>query len=161
MKGKSIAFGFVVLILLAGGFYLLARPQATKPLTNSAKLIASENSYDFGRISMAMGKVSRTYKIKNTSLDPVTIDKVYTSCMCTEAFISLRGKRHGPFGMPGHGMMHRVGETLAPGEETSVEAIFDPAAHGPAGVGKISRIVTVETGDNEKVDFAFSAEVLP
>lgn len=111
----------------------------------SSALVSEETSFDFGTISMASGNVSRSFKVKNESGTAGKITKVYTSCMCTTAFIvSGDGKRSGPFGMPGHGLMPRVNKEIVPGEEVAVEVVFDPAAHGPAGVGPIQREIYLE-----------------
>ncbi len=129
--------------------------------TSSGSLEVSETSFDFGTISMAAGKVSKTVTVKNTGKGPVTLTKLYTSCMCTTASVSKGEEREGPFGMPMHGPIPTIALALAPGEEASVEIVFDPAAHGPAGVGKISRTVTLESdaADDLKIDFA--ANVTP
>ncbi len=107
-------------------------------------LSAAETAYDFGRISMAKGPVTRAFAVRNTSTEPVRVRKLYTSCMCTTASLLNGDKRIGPYGMPGHGAIPTFSETLAPGQEATVEVTFDPAAHGPAGVGAINRVVTLE-----------------
>lgn len=124
-------------------------------------ILAEETSFDFGAISMAGGNVSHAFKIKNTSQSATTIDKMYTSCMCTVATLVKGDKRFGPYGMPGHGFIPKMGEELAPGEEATVEVVFDPAAHGPAGVGKIERVVVIETGSGQPLQLQFAAVVTP
>lgn len=121
------------------------------PRQDAAALVASEPSYDFGTVSMANGLVRHEFKIKNEGSNPLTISELYTSCMCTNAIFKRAGKEKGPFGMPGHGFVPKLGETLAPGEEAIIEVVFDPAAHGPAGVGPIQRVVSLNTeaGSNE------------
>lgn len=42
-------------------------------------LTVSNDFHDFGRISMRDGKVSRLFHLKNTSLEPALIRKLYTS----------------------------------------------------------------------------------
>jgi len=109
-------------------------------------------SYDFGSISMAKGIVSHVFQMKNSGTEPILIKKIYTSCMCTEAvFIGADGKQFGPFGMPGHGGTAGIlAKTIRPGETFAVKALFDPAAHGPAGIGPIERIVYLETSRGTK-----------
>ena len=124
-------------------------------------LTASEGSFDFGTISMARGNVSRMIKIKNNATEPVLIEKLYTSCMCTNAFLMKEGKKMGPYGMPGHGFIPKINQMMNPGEEAEIEIVFDPAAHGPAGIGKIDRVVYVESDKSALVELNFSVMVTP
>lgn len=122
----------------------------TAAVINTA-LLSGESSFDFGTISMAAGKVSHEFKIRNSSSAPVKITNLSTSCMCTEASLITSAGRKGPFGMPGHGFFNpKIGEIINPGEEGTVEVVFDPAAHGPAGVGAIQRAVYIETAGGGK-----------
>lgn len=129
---------------------------------SQGSLSGSGQDYDFGTIVMDRGNVEHEYKVKNESAEPVVITKVYTSCMCTYAIIiDPAGKQHGSFGMPGHGKSPFTEIALNPGEEATVRAVFDPAAHGPSGVGLAQRSVYVETNSAQspKMEFSFSAMV--
>lgn len=158
--------GPVVAIILLGAFALIAfsRPtggQNNQTASNSA-LSAAEANFDFGAISMADGKVAKTYKIKNTTNEPITISRVFTSCMCTTATLIRGSKKEGPFSMPGHGgYAPEISQVMAPGEEAEIEAVFDPAAHGPAGVGPADRKVFVDSSDNKRLILGFKANVTP
>ena len=134
--------GIIVTILVLGGLVFIARPDApsappVQANSNGTLAVEETSNYDFGAISMAAGKVKRAFKIKNTSNEAVVINKIYTSCMCTTATLINKGKQFGPYGMPGHAAIPKINQTVNPNEETTVEVVFDPAAHGPAGVGKI------------------------
>ena len=74
-------------------------------------------------------------------------------------FIFVRQK--GPYGMPGHGFIPKINETLNSGEEALVEVVFEPAAHGPAGVGPIQRAIAIENNAGEPVELLFAAIVTP
>ena len=125
-------------------------------------LSATEDFFDFGSISMAKGRVSKTFPVRNDSASQVTVRKVYTSCMCTSAYLVVGDKKRGPFGMPGHGgALTTTYQKVAPGETVNVEVVFDPAAHGPAGVGNISRVVTIETEEGSPLTLSFKASVTP
>lgn len=125
-------------------------------------LVAEDGAYDFGTVSMAAGKVSYTYRVSNKSESPVLVAKLYTSCMCTEASLVAGDTRKGPFGMPGHGYVPRLNQTIQPGEEVGIEVVFDPAAHGPAGVGRVDRVIYLEQADGSKpLQLTFSATVQP
>lgn len=140
------------------------RENTSSALTNSTHgagaLVAAEPFYDLGTISMAAGKVSRVFKIKNSGTNPVHIKKIYTSCMCTTATLITKEGKAGPFGMPGHATIPTISQAITPNEEANVEAVFDPAAHGPAGVGKVRRTIYIETdGQKEPLELTFEANV--
>ena len=124
-------------------------------------LAAEEISFDFGTISMAKGKVSHIFKLKNNTSEPALVSKIYTSCMCTNATLIHGDKKMGPFGMPGHGIIPKVNDTVKPGEEVSVETVYDPAAHGPAGIGWVERVVFIETESGLPLQLKFTATVTP
>ena len=151
-------------IILVGFIWLSSAGKSNSqntPGTSSSFLSADETSFDFGNTSMAKGKVSHIFKIKNAGSEPLTINKIYTSCMCTEANF-LKGAVHeGPFGMPGMSYIPSISETLATNEEAQIEVIFDPAAHGPAGLGNIQRTISLENNSKSRLDLSISAEVMP
>lgn len=157
---KNYITTIVVIGVVTSGFVLLSRSQSDSGPASSGKLIADHMSYDFGRISMASGKVRHSFMMKNESGGPVNIRQMYTSCMCTTATWKQGQEADGPFGMPGHGMTQRMNRMMGAGEQAEVEVEFDPAAHGPAGVGKVQRDVIVETEEGV-VKLGFTAEVMP
>lgn len=174
-SGKTkIVLGASVLILGLGGLVIAAKPG---PATNSptavelvrasaanksnSRLTATQTKFSFGPISMASGKVKHRYPITNVGTEPVVISKLYTSCMCTTAALVKGGKAGEAFGMPGHTPIPTINVPIRPGEEAFVEVVFDPAAHGPAGVGPIERVVTLENNSGQPLELAFAALVSP
>jgi hypothetical protein len=156
----SIATGAVLL----GGIYLLARSDGSVPMEKSgpiSQLQVSEELFDFGTISMRAGTVSHEFTVRNNGTESVVIAKIYTSCMCTEASIETKEGKIGPFGMAGHGMIPIINRVIAPGEEAKIETVFDPAAHGPSGVGRIARVVYLESKGSEPLELKFQANVKP
>lgn len=167
---KNLFISAIVIFIFIVGLIWLGKPAQNQSNISDAasesgagQISAGHIDYDFGPVSMAKGKVSHTYKIVNSSSEPATISKIYTSCMCTVAsFMAPNGQTFGPFGMPGHGgPSGKISTTLQPGEEAQLEAVFDPAAHGPAGVGAIDRTVYVETANGQKLGLNFTATVTP
>lgn len=154
-------------IIVFGGIIWLSKPNSQNTnlasvSSNTQRVLESEESlFDFGKISMAAGKVSHIFQIRNSSSDPVLITKLYTSCMCTTATLILEGERRGPFGMPGHSIIPQINKTLAPGADANIEVMFDPAAHGPAGVGQVERVVYVETNFASTLELRIKARVTP
>jgi hypothetical protein len=142
---------------------VIGKPNNSKSETVSGgKLSAVQAGHDFGSISMKEGKVSHVYEIKNASDKPLTITKLYTSCMCTTAELAAGTKKAGPFGMQGHGgTIPAIAVPLQPDETAKVKAVFDPAAHGSAGVGDVKRSVFVSSPGNPNFELTLSATVRP
>ncbi len=107
-------------------------------------LSTSETEYDFGIIAMGDGLVSHPFEVTNAGTEKVSIEKVYTSCGCTTASI-----QNYTFTMPGHGGDSVVDITVEPGESFIVDVVYDPAAHGPSGVGFAQRSVYLETNSSK------------
>lgn len=166
IKSKKI-IGIMFLLTGLAGLIWYARPGDSPradtgiALGAGMALAAEESKFDFGDVSMSDGKVRHRFKIRNGSAASERIEKIYTSCMCTEAELIAGGKTFGPYGMPGHGFAPRINAELAPGEEAEVEVEFDPAAHGPAGIGRIERIVYLENSAGLAFQLAIAATVTP
>lgn len=133
---------------------------------NLAPLTLSEKFYDFGRISMADGNVARTIILSNNTSGDIFLKNMTTSCMCTVAYLLSRegagSSKLGPFGMPGHGGPARAAnELIRSGESRQVEVVFDPNAHGPAGLGTIERAVYFEDSSGNVAEFRFKGLVTP
>lgn len=127
----------------------------------AAGLTARQDFFDFGTISMAAGKVSHRFWFRNDGAAPLLVKRIYTSCMCTTATLVKAMRIVGSYGMAGHGPMPDVNESFAPGEAAYVDVVFDPAAHGPAGLGHTERVVSIETDARQRLQLAFVANVRP
>lgn len=172
MKNKIIVYIIVSLGLVAVVF-LYARPDGNKGVSNgeitnshSAQigniLTAEQVFYDFGMISMKDGKVSKSFKVINSTNEDIKLPSLTTSCMCTAAyFIDSDGNKKGPFGMPGMGFVPKLNSIIKAGASGEVEVVYDPNAHGPAGVGMIDRFVYLEDENNNKLQFEIKANVTP
>lgn len=169
---KILIFTLVMIALALAVAIMAAKPgTAPRPSVSAASpssvtpapgpLAAREASFDFGSISMAAGNVTHRYWFRNESTAPVLIRRIYTSCMCTTATLVKGARVINRYGMPGHGPVPSVNETLAPGEAAYVEAVFDPAAHGPAGLGPTQRVVTIESDAGRPLELHFTANVRP
>lgn len=162
---KKIIIGGVLftLIIIGGGIiYSNGSKSATLGKTQGAKIQTFESNFDFKNIAYSGGNVEHAYKVKNAGEKDLTIANMATSCMCTKVFLKT-SKEEGPqFGMKGmSGTSSWIG-ILKPGEEGQVVAVFDPTAHGPAGVGPVSRMVSLETNDPDHpyVEFSFTGTVV-
>ena len=127
-----------------------------------SELIASDILYDFGAISMKDGNVTKEFTVTNPTDRDITISTVLTSCMCTTAFIvGQNGISKGPFSMPGMGHVPPANETIKAGENRIIRVVYDPNAHGPAGVGMIDRFVTLTNTDGGELQLEIKALVKP
>lgn len=165
IEQKNMLIGFAAVMVIFVGLVWLAQPGTSDggKTNRSGKVVlaAAETDYDFGTVSMAAGNVSRRFAVKNPTSNPITLTKIYTSCMCTTASLVMGERRVGPFGMAGHGFIPPISETLGAGESAEVEVVFDPTAHGPAGVGRIDRIIALENDGGAPLELRISANVTP
>ena len=160
MKNNNI-FLWVGLIILALVLIFVAKNNGpTGDNFVKSVLISEETFWDFKTISMADGNVSHDFVLKNNGREPIKITKIQTSCMCTNAnLLTNDGKVKGPFGM------HEsppVNLEIMPNESVKLQAIFDPNAHGPAGVGIMDRSIYIDTNSSEKprLELKFVANVI-
>ena len=144
------------LILLIGVVWMSATN------TNAAQVSTSQNakaytidptSADWGQIPMYKGNVTKVFNIKNTGTDTLKLFNIKTSCHCTRAFVTIDGVDGPDFGMSG--VSDWVGE-VAPGKQAKLSVVFDPAYHGPNGVGPITRYVSVQTNDKATPTLTFT-----
>jgi len=172
-RNTKYILGAGALILAVGGLVIAAKPgpvansptavelvKANAP-SSAGRLATTQAKFSFGPISMARGKVTHRYPITNSGTEPIAVRKLYTSCMCTTAALVKNGKAGETFGMPGHAPIPTINVPINPGEQAFVEVIFDPAAHGPAGVGPIERVVTLENNGGPPLELEFAALVSP
>ncbi len=150
------------------GLMLWARPSGSAPSKVSAAtstapvaLVAAETLYDFGTIRMADGIKNHIFTVANPTNADVEVKTVVTSCMCTTAYIETDAGEKGPFGMVGMGYVPPANEVIKAGESRNIKVVFDPNAHGPAGVGIIDRIVTLTDAQGAALKLEIKAVVTP
>ncbi|MDR0750473.1 MAG: DUF1573 domain-containing protein [Tannerellaceae bacterium] len=93
---KQIVFVFMAILLTAG----------TALAQEEASISVTENSFDFGDIKEANGKVSHAFTVKNDGNMPLVITRVIASCGCTSP--------------------NWTKEPIAPGKTGEVKVTFDP-----------------------------------
>ena len=81
--------------------------------------------------------------------------------MCTNAYVVHGDSRQGPFGMPGMGYVPKANLLIKAGETKNIDVVYDPAAHGPAGVGFIDRFVYLGEADGGTLQLEIKAIVTP
>ncbi|MBI4094098.1 DUF1573 domain-containing protein [Candidatus Kaiserbacteria bacterium] len=164
MNTKTLFAGAVLLVI--GGLFIAGRVNQVAsseiPSGRASALLATETFYDFGEISMKNGNVEKTFEITNRTAEDITLESLTTSCMCTSAYIVKDGVRRGPFGMPGHGgPVPRANEIVPAGGKLGVAVVYDPNAHGPAGVGQIDRFVYLVDDKGGELELEIKANVTP
>lgn len=135
------------LLILGGGIFLLSQSSSSTKqdvtLSQNAKLEVKEKTFDWGEIKYSGGNATKTFIIKNIGRDALKLYNIKTSCVCTKANLTIDGKLSPDFSMHSSPWS---GE-LAPGKEAILNVIFDPAFHGPTGVGPIERLISLQTND--------------
>ncbi len=126
-----------------------------------SSLSAAETTYDFGLITMKGGNVSHVFKVANPTDRDITVERLSTSCMCTTAYIVDGAARTGPFGMPGMGYGTRADQLFPAGQALNIEVVFDPNAHGPAGVGPMQRLVHLTDANGGVLPLEIKGTVTP
>lgn len=164
MNEKKIVVLMIVLTiaLLFGGVFFLTKTTATPQIIasqNAKAYVSDPTSFDWGQIPMYKGNAVKSFTIKNTGTDTLKLFNVKTSCHCTKAYITINGIDGPRFGMSD--LSSWVGEVLK-GKEAKLTVVFDPAYHGPQGVGPINRFVSVETNDkaSSKLTFTLTGTVV-
>jgi len=121
----------------------------------------SEELFNFGTITMKDGLVDHVFRITNSSDEDIYVKKIHTSCMCTTAYLEDSTGEKGPFGMEGMGYLPPANETIRAGESRNIKVVYDPNAHGPAGVGAIDRFVYLTDASGDTLQFEIKAVVTP
>lgn len=163
---KTVVIGLLVILSMVGLFIWGGSTSKTSvPGVNGVEaksvLEAPETFYDFGNISMKNGKVEKSFMVTNTGNADLEIKTVQTSCMCTAAYLETKKGEMGPFGMAGMGYLPPANETLESGESRKIRVVYDPNAHGPAGVGPIDRFVYVTDEHGGTLELEIKALVTP
>ena len=147
MNKKIIVLIGVMLVILAGGLYLVSRGDSSAsdnslPKVEAADVQVTPDNYDVGRVLMKGGIVTREYEIKNNSQNPLRLKKIVTSCMCTRAQVVVGDNKTRLYAMEMNGVKNPIISFDIPAKSTAKVIVkFDPAAHGIQGAGAIDRTV--------------------
>lgn len=147
--------------ILFGGIVFLNRINASSQVVASvnAKASVETDTYDWGNIPINGGNVTKKFSIKNTGSETLQLTNIKTSCHCTTASVTIAGQESLSFGMSGTSQW--IGE-VKPGQEATLNVVFDPLFHGPQGTGPINRYISIETNDrqNSKITFSLTGVVI-
>lgn len=167
---KNLIIAITIVIIGIGGLVWWGKSNQLVTVNNSSDeklenhiggmLTAEETMYDFGEISMKNGKVSKVFKVTNLTENDINLKTIATSCMCTVAYIINGDSKEGPFGMEGMGN-NKTDDVIKVGDSRDIEVIFDPNAHGPAGVGSIDRIIVLTDTSGNEINLRVKGVVTP
>lgn len=157
MNDKNIIFGIVgvTVLIIGGGAWLSSGSGKTSEVAvaDDVTVLVEESTHDWGDIPIDGGKVEKTFDIRNNGSGTLSLYNVSTSCMCTTAQLVWGEKKSPKFGMHDRSSY----KLEVPGGETAqLKVVFDPAFHGPSGVGPIDRQVRVETNDADEQELSFA-----
>ena len=153
LHGTWLLIGIIVgfAVVLVGGVFLLTkgvRQDEQIPYQDVLGVETTPSNYDLGNVPINGGIVTKEYEIKNNTDKTIKIKKIATSCMCTTASVVIADRKTSFFGMEMQGDKNApVNLEMAPGETGKTIVNFDPAAHGPQGVGPFDRIVWITFSD--------------
>ncbi|MDO8512589.1 MAG: DUF1573 domain-containing protein [bacterium] len=157
MSDKKLIIGVIAVsvAIMVGGLFINAKVSTPQNVSfnNDAKLRVDKSVYDWGNISMQNGKVEAKFNIENTGTSDLKLYNANTSCHCTTAQLLLDGESSPLFGMNTKSPYVMV---VPVGKKAELKVVFDPAFHGPNGVGAISRRVLVSTNDTNNSQLSFS-----
>jgi hypothetical protein len=125
-------------------------------------LTVESTPVDLGTIPIDGGMVSTTYTVRNTGESDLAITGLQTSCGCTTAVLESDGGISPVFGANSAENPSDWSLVLAPDEEASLVATFDPIHHGPDATGPFKRTISILSDDplKARVDVAFEVEVV-
>jgi hypothetical protein len=134
-------------LLIIGFVYLQGGKETNEPpqsLAQVAGIQINPEHYELGNIDLDGGLVTKEYEVVNDTDQTMNLQKIVTSCMCTQAKVSLGDKESRYFGMEHPGDRNpSVNYEIPSGGNAMVTVNFDPAAHGPQGTGPFDRVVTL------------------
>lgn len=151
-----------LIIAIVGGTILIAASliflPSLKPSTGGL-IEVNPREYDIGDIQMTDGLVKKSYEVKNSGSGPLKISGILTSCHCTTAVLRVGDKASPSFGMT---PVSFWSEEIPAGQTAQLEVTFDPAFHGDAGMGPVTRGIYISSNDpkNKRVELLLSANVI-
>src|SRR3989344_393658 len=156
-EAKIIAgiLGASVLIVIGaavinGGGAKTQSPAASQsvPTQEIQGLTSSPQPFTLGNVPINSGVAKFSFKLLNENNQPLKLIRISTSCMCTLAAVRAGETKTDYFGMDMHGAGNpKIDFTIPAGSESELLVTFDPAAHGPQGVGAFDRSIRLEFSD--------------
>lgn len=167
MKRKVFPILFLALLLFVLSIFLYKKGFLAflkgSDTSLDARVDILPKAYDLGEVYINGGIVSKEYVIENKGDSPIKVKRISTSCMCTQAKMLLGEKESRFFGMEMYGDKNPLlNWEIAPGQRAKIIVDFDPAFHGPSGIGDFERIVWLTFSDPVGIrELKLSGKVIP
>jgi len=144
-----IILGILFFVAILGLSILINRmPITSQVLSEASGVEVDPLYYDLGNVPIKGGIITKEYLIKNVSSQPIKLKRIATSCMCTTASFQFQDKKTDFFGMEMNGNKNpSLNIQIGVNETGKVVVRFDPAAHGPQGIGPFDRVVYLTFSD--------------
>lgn len=157
-----LSVGIIGIAVLVSNSTSTSNTKAIVSKTTGVKIVFDHSSKKVGNIPYSGGNLIHVFPIKNSGTKDLKIANITTSCMCTKAYLKQGENKSEGFGMKGMSASSSWKGIIKPGETAQIIADFDPAYHGPQGVGSVSRTVSFETNDpnNPYVELSFEGVVI-
>lgn len=128
--------------------------------STAGEIVLSPGEYDLGNVPYGGGIVTREFKLENRGESPLKINSIKTSCGCTEAQLIYNRGESKKFGMNPNNLVWS--QTIGSGEQATLKVFYDPAAHGPEGVGPFRRKIWITSTDssNEEAEVSIEGTVI-
>lgn len=162
-KPDPIVIGIIIItVAIFAGIIVASYKTQNQPIAqyqsndlNRPRLEISENSFDFGKISLSDIK-TKEIQIKNTGSKLLIISDLITSCDCTFAQMIINGEESPRFSMRREPKWR--GE-ISPDGSGTLKITYQPSLMPVQG--KVKREIVFKTNDPDKpsVNIAFTAEV--
>lgn len=136
----------VVIIVIVSVFVLNMSQDEPKP-----KFRIDRISHDFGNIQSE--KVTTTFTITNDGDDDLVIRNFKTSCVCTETYLSIDGKKGPTFTTEGD---PDYKGRITPGGKGTLSVTYDPNIFSDQG--PVARQVVFITNDDDRSDVTITVQ---
>ncbi|MDO8551272.1 MAG: DUF1573 domain-containing protein [bacterium] len=163
MNKFTIGIIIFTVLIFTGGIFILSKAPSKAGLQKEGgvKIGIDHDKYEFGTVKLTSGIVEHKYPVTNAGQKDLKIANLASSCACTKVYFKSSAGESPKASMKGMTKPSSWVGVLKPGGQGELVMDFDPAFHGPGGVGKISRSLSFETNDpaHTYIEFSMSGEV--
>lgn len=108
------------------------------------QIVLEPSFFDFGRVSKKQGKISKIFKLHNKGSASLIVKRIKTTCPCSLASLSIKGRKSPYFGTEGSPENWQA--EIKPGLSAELEVVIDLASPH-INTGRIIRDVSIATND--------------
>lgn len=108
------------------------------------QIVLEPSFFDFGRVSKKQGKISKIFKLHNKGSAILIVKRIKTTCPCSLASLSIKGRKSPYFGTEGSPENWQA--EIKPGLSAELEVVIDLVSPH-INTGRIIRDVSIATND--------------